>query len=64
MTPCSVQAIDVVGEPNPKIIRNQAQRILRMHIRDIRHNPSFLKMGIEAVEMALGDDDVLVCIML
>ena len=50
----------MIGEPDPQTVRDQAQRLLRMHVRDISQSGSFLKMGIESVEMALGDDGVLV----
>ena len=55
-----MQSIDVIGEPDPQTVRDQAQRLLRMHVRDTSQSGSFLKMGIESVEMALGDDGVLV----
>ncbi|XP_070192744.1 uncharacterized protein [Littorina saxatilis] len=53
-------AVDLVTEPDPGVIRDQAGKLLEGKLRDVMQSDFFLTMGIEPVEMALGDDALVV----
>lgn len=55
-----LKAVDLVTEPDPGVIRDQAGKLLEGKLRDVMQSDFFLTMGIEPVEMALGDDALVV----